>query len=223
MRMTRWTAAIALAGCALAQTAVAAIVSGSFSGTAEDGLIFGPGPITPTFAGAAVQGTFRIDTSLLGPQTPDGDDSATYALTGDALLLSFTLLGQTYRFGDQGLRSQALVFTGSGGQVLTFAANVLGNSTPTAILRFGASLPAGAAGVWVDGLDLTTFHASPIAPEFLSADFQLQGDVGATIALTALRFDDAAQVPEPATWALLLAGAALLARRTARPPATTPA
>lgn len=210
MFLSRWRALIALAVGAMAQTAAAAIVSGSFSGIASDGLLFGTGPATPTFEGAQVQGSFRVDTLLLGPQTLEDPENASYRLTGDALLLRFTVGGTTYSFGNQGLVSVATVFTGQGGQTVLFGANFIDNSAPSALLWFGDDLPAGASGLYVDGLDLTSLHPAPVLPGFFSrAGFQLSADVGAVMTLITLRFDDPAAVPEPATWALLLAGLAL--------------
>ncbi|MFT3718309.1 hypothetical protein [Pseudorhodoferax sp.] len=210
---------LAIACCACAQQAAAAIVSGSFSGIAQDALLFGAGPAAPAFAGAPVQGRFRVDTALLGPQTLEDPDYASYRLTGDALLLEFTLLGTTYRFGDQGLASAATVYTGQGGQAVLFGANFLDTSYPTALLWMGGAVPAGAAGLYVDGLDLATLHAAPQpADELLVIGFQLGADTGATLAQATLRFDaPPAEVPEPAGWALLATGWALAAWRRARP------
>lgn len=215
MRISALAATIVLAWLAIVNTATAAIVTGSFAGIAHDALLFGNGTAVPTFDGASVQGTFRIDTGLVGTPTDQDVDFANYRLTGDALLLRFTVGGTTYSFGDQGLASAATVFTGQGGQALLFGANFLDVGFPTALLLFGDALPAGASGLYVDGLDLATLRPAPIPLDTAMVGFQLTQDVGAMLALTALRFDDPQPVPEPAGWVLLLTGLALAGRRYA--------
>lgn len=212
MRFATLTTACTLAWTATVQTAAAAIVSGSFAGIAQDGLLLGPGPATPTFQAEQVRGTFRIDTSLLGPQTVEGPEFASYQLLGDALLLRFTVAGTTYSFGNQGLASTATVFTGQGGQSLLFGANLLDTGFPVALLMFGGPVPDGAPGLFVQGLDLATLQPAPIMLEAASAAFQLTQDVGASLVLTELRFDAPNAVPEPAGWWLVLTGLLLCQR-----------
>lgn len=210
-RTLKIMAAVALVAASLvAPIAKAAVVSGTFSGVARDALLFSGGPLIPTFDGASVTGTFRVDTGLVGSPTPQSPEFVSYVLAGNALQLSFTVLGNTYVFGTQGLDSAATVYNDGTGQGVTFLANFLGQTDTMAVFGLGGNLPSGATDLFVDGLDLSTFHAAPVDLTFASAAFQLSFEKGARLELSDVRFD-AMQVPEPAAWILLLSGLAVLA------------
>jgi len=116
----------------------ATVVSGTFVGIARDTLLFTGGTAVPTFGGAAISGTFRVDTALIGSPSPQSPDFVSYVLSGAALELSFTTDTNTYTFGSQGLDSAATVFNNGVGQSVTLAANVLGQTEYAALFSLGA-------------------------------------------------------------------------------------
>ncbi len=198
------------------QQASAKTVTGSFTGLAFD-MQFGPGdPAPPLFNGAAVEGTFSLMTDLVGPPESLETNFASYRLVEGALLLTFSTMGSTYVFGDEGLDSAATVYTDASGQNVLFGANFFGSNGYEAMLSFGGNLANGATGLYVDGLDLATFHSGLVQLAFTDAYFRLSPTIGARVVLSDLQFDAVSAVPEVETWALLVAGLGVVGWHGAR-------
>ncbi len=198
------------------QPASAKTVTGSFAGLAFD-MQFGAGDPPPAlFNGASVKGTFSLVTDLVGLPESLETNFASYRLVEGALMLSFSTMGATYVFGNEGLDSAATVYTDASGQNVLFGANFFGSSGYEAMLSFGGNLANGATGLYVDGLDLTTFHPGPVQLAFTDAYFRLAPTIGARVLLSDLQFNAVNAVPEVETWALLVAGLGVVGWRWAR-------
>lgn len=192
-----WAAAV----CAV--DAGAGVVSGRFEGIAFGSRINAMSPTPGNFDGETVTGSFRFDTAgLLPPEVgePEPPDFRMRFVTKGALQLVFHAAGRTAVFGVEPETGDAVVAENLAGQQ---AVELLADFT---FFYHFASLRL--AGPLLDGVDLATFHAGPVALSDSYAHFFDSRDFGGSVELTQLSFD-ARAVPEPRT--VLLAAAALAA------------
>lgn len=191
--------------------ASALVVSGHFAGIANDAQFeFGLPPLA-TFNDAPVTGTFRLDTDQVGQPDIVDPGFVAYRLPVGALVLSFTVLGHSYHYGNNTVDSAATLAADPSGQGLMFGADFFGSLAQSASLSLG-----GAPGTFFDDLDLRTFHPGPVDLSLVDAYFRLAPDVGARVQVLQLSFDEVAAVSAPGTLLLTVAGLLAGLRMTTR-------
>jgi hypothetical protein len=191
---------------------------GTFSGTVQQAQRL-PHALDPPhpesyYEGAAVTGSFVLSVKNPALQTILDGVMAIYGNDAGSLAVSYALKGETYSFefnpsDPLSPYSGILVYLSASDaaaqdQVLSFSA-------PSS-LNFSLTGPVGSL---YEGIDPGTLHADPAVGYTGTTSFTAgAAEMTFAIVLSSVYLQTAAPVPEPATWALLFAGAALLAWRS---------
>jgi hypothetical protein len=220
--MTAWrsffSAVLVFAGFVANVAAHAVDLAGTFSGTVQQAqrLPQSADPPHPEsyYEGAAVTGTFLL--SVKDPQLQTIIDGVTAIYGNDAgsLAVSYALKGETYSFDFDpsdplSPRSDVLLYltasdASAQDQVLSFSAR--------STVSFSLTGPMGSL---YEGIDPDTLHADPAVAYTGTTSFTSgAAEMVFTVVLSNVYLQTAVPVPEPATWTLLLAGAALVAWRS---------
>ncbi len=183
--------------------------SGSFSGVANDSRYNATSSNPGNFDGVVVTGTFWLDLSTLPPPYAEEPDVTYTVLEPNQLKLSFSIPGHgTHVFDGEDAGSSLLeAMNGAAGQSITFA--------PDWTFPYWNARLVLAGGLF-DGMDASTLRPGVVDLAKSGAYFFAGRELGASLSLTEVRFDGVSAVPEPAAWAAMLAGLALLAGVRAR-------
>jgi hypothetical protein len=213
--------ALLLPACVMAcQPAQAFSLSGSFSGTVEATqlpLNFTPPLPEAYYDGAAITGSFAIE--VPNPTFQTGGDNFAYYLNGSggSLSLSYTIKDQHFDYAVGPPDSSVILLNGASSPGSFQSAVFLTDFTPK---YQGASFELSGPALF-GGLDPNTLQFDPNAPPVFRTSFANAGaEMGFSVDVSQVAFNATPPVPEPSTYALFMAGAALLAwqqRRRLRP------
>jgi hypothetical protein len=188
-------------------------ISGSFTGIANaDVLPLGSEPPRPEsyYDGAAVNGTFELVVPAAQYQT-GGSEFAYFLNPGGLLSLHYTIRDESFSFVVSSADPTAGVIllqspsTPGAFQTATF----LTDFTPK---YNGASFElSGPPGSLFDGLDATTLHQPSSPPLFGTHFASSTAQMSVDIDVADVRFGGVTPVAEPATYAMFVAGLAMLA------------
>ena len=182
--------------CACFVPAHAGVVKGSFQGIAYDSRVDATSPSATDFDGQVVTGTFVFDTAGLYPPDVHQPDFYFGFVQAGSLQLVFNAMGRAVAFGGDESGDAVFATNGSSGQTASFYP---GYTFP----YYFAGLQL--AGPLLDGVDFASFRPGPVDLQNSFAYFFAGRDFGASVELTAVRFETN-QVAEPSSGWLVLLG-----------------
>lgn len=168
-------------------------ISGSFTGIVTSSSVYPGGDVN----GQLVAGTFGTQFTACRPLPPEANTECFVP----QMPVIFSIGARQYSFGAAAYEMPAFGFQNTAaGQTLSLNPD---EGDPHGYVALSLSGPADA---FVTGSDYNTLHPGPVFASSSTLFIAQRFDLVATIQLTSVQVDGIAAVPEPSTWALLIAG-----------------